>query len=170
MPRFKETTIVNPWYNARKEHSQYDPEFGSRLGLADDTGIDRRRLAMIEAGTSDPTPEEARLIALSCGKPDLQYYYCSEVCPLGRNLPKIVEEQPEATAAQLAISCGKLSDDRDILLQMLSDGRVDENDAPLFQQIVSDMDVLEAKYKNLAVQLERRMNEHEKRSSEEARA
>lgn len=163
MPKFRASTLTNVWYLARKEHSEHDQSFGSREGLEDETGIDHHRLAAIEAGTQNPTPEEARLISLACEREDLQYYYCSECCPLGRNLPKITEESAECLAIQVAISCGKLVSEREMLLNIMADGLVDEAEERAFRKIVDDMHELIGRFKNMEIQVERYRSEHGKK-------
>ena len=67
---------ANMWYKSRLEAAQTNPRLGSREGLAEETGISRNRIVRIEAGTDMPTPDEARLIAMACNKPEIQQYYC----------------------------------------------------------------------------------------------
>ena len=157
MARFEQKAPLSPWKEARKAHAEVNEAYGSMQGLSDDTGIDRRRIGQIEAGTLIPTPSEARIISLACDRPELQYYYCSNLCPLGRNLPKVTEQSPELTAIQLAASCGKLIADREKLLDIMADGVVDEAEYPIYQQIVEDIKELIGRYKTLEADVEKRM-------------
>ena len=51
----------SPFYLARMEAAKVNDRFSSREGAADETGIDRTRLARIELDSITPYPEEVML-------------------------------------------------------------------------------------------------------------
>ena len=53
----------SPFYLARMEAAKVNDRFSSREGAADETGIDRTRLARIELDSITPYPEEVMLLA-----------------------------------------------------------------------------------------------------------
>ncbi len=50
--------------------------------------IDRGRLYRIESGVAEPYPKEVHLMADLYNAPELRNYYCTEICPLGCDMPK----------------------------------------------------------------------------------
>mgnify|MGYP000609262074 CR=1 FL=1 len=64
--------------------AKVNDRFSSREGAADETGIDRTRLARIELDSITPYPEEVMLLADAYDAPQLLNFYCSTCCPIGR--------------------------------------------------------------------------------------
>ena len=63
MPRNATKAADNVFYLARKAAEKCNDHLGSREGAAEETGIDRTRLARIEAGVLVPYPEEVLMMA-----------------------------------------------------------------------------------------------------------
>lgn len=61
----------NVFYLARKAAEKCNDHLGSREGAAEETGIDRTRLARIEAGVLIPYPEEVLMMAHAYQAPQL---------------------------------------------------------------------------------------------------
>ena len=61
----------SPFYLARMEAAKVNDRFSSREGAADETGIDRTRLARIELDSITPYPEEVMLLADAYDAPQL---------------------------------------------------------------------------------------------------
>lgn len=146
---------ANMWYRSRSEAAETNPRLGSREGLAEETGISRNRIVRIEAGTDMPTPDEARLIAMACNKPEIQQYYCRECCPLGRNMPKITDESLDRLTIRAMNSMGKVEAAKELLLSVMADGVVEDEEMPGFQKVIALLDDLNEINVNLKVQLER---------------
>lgn len=84
MSKFATKAADSPFYLARMEASKVNDRLASREGAADETGIDRSRMARVELGSANPTPEEVLLLADTYDAPQLLNYYCSMCCPIGR--------------------------------------------------------------------------------------
>lgn len=84
MPRNATKAADNVFYLARKAAEKCNDHLGSREGAAEETGIDRTRLARIEAGVLVPYPEEVLMMAHAYQAPQLCNHYCASLCPLGK--------------------------------------------------------------------------------------
>ncbi len=72
------------FYLARMAATSFNDKMASREGAAEEIGIDRTRLARIELGSINPYPEEVLLMSDTYDAPQLMNFYCSHVCPIGR--------------------------------------------------------------------------------------
>lgn len=84
MPKNATKAADNVFYLARKAAEKCNDHLGSREGAAEETGIDRTRLARIEAGVLVPYPEEVLMMAHTYQAPQLCNHYCASLCPLGK--------------------------------------------------------------------------------------
>lgn len=82
-------TSVNTFYKARCEAATHNEQLSSREGAVDIMFIDRGRWYRIESGIANPYPEEIRLMADLYSAPELENYYCTNMCPLGGDIPRI---------------------------------------------------------------------------------
>ena len=72
------------FYLARMSATSFNDKMASREGAAEETGIDRTRLARIALGSINPYPEEVLLMSDAYDAPQLMNFYCSRICPIGR--------------------------------------------------------------------------------------
>ena len=84
MPKQSTMCADNVFYKARMAAATCNDRLASREGTAEETSIDRTRLARIELGHLVPYPEEVILMADTYDAPQLTSYYCSALCQLGR--------------------------------------------------------------------------------------
>ena len=116
----------SPFYLARMEAAKVNDRFSSREGAADETGIDRTRLARIELDSITPYPEEVMLLADAYDAPQLLNFYCSTCCPIGRQnvKPCALQEFDRVMMQALAALQGadKVSA---AIISIARDGRVD---------------------------------------------
>ena len=89
MSKFATKAAANMFCQARYEAAKSNERLSSREGAAEEIGIDRARLARIELGSTIPYQEEFLLMADCYKAPELKGNYCREMCPLGKNMPKI---------------------------------------------------------------------------------
>ena len=81
-------TSSNVFYKARCEAAKHNEQLSSREGAADIMSIDRGRLYRIESSIASPYPEEIHMMADLYGAPELENYFCTNMCPLGGNIPR----------------------------------------------------------------------------------
>jgi len=130
----------NVFYEARFEASTKNDRLSSREGAAEELGIDRTRLARIELGSLMPYPEEVLLMADLYNAPELKNYYCREVCPLGYDVPKIELDDLDRITIKALASFRRLSETKDILLDITEDGVISSNEKPELEKILSNLD------------------------------
>ena len=89
MANITDETANNVFYKTRITASKNNEQLSSREGAADILSIDRGRMYRIEKGVANPYPEEVHLMADLYNAPELRNYYCTELCPLGCDMPKV---------------------------------------------------------------------------------
>lgn len=151
--------IENRWCQERYKASAYNGRLSSREGAAEETGIERTRLARIELGTLVPHPEEALLMSDIYRAPELKNFYCRECCPLGKDMPKVDNESLDRLTVRAMSSMGKISRAKDMLLEITEDGVVTEEERPELERIIALLDELTEVKENLKLWLEKNKEE-----------
>ena len=140
MSKFATKAADSPFYLARMEASKVNDRLASREGAADETGIDRSRMARVELGSANPTPEEVLLLADTYDAPQLLNYYCSMCCPIGRQnvKPCALQEFDRVMMQALAALQGtdKISA---AIISIAQDGRVDPGEDVQMGEILAYM-------------------------------
>lgn len=105
MSKFATKAAANMFCQARYEAAKSNERLSSREGAAEEIGIDRTRLARIELGSTIPYQEEVLLMADCYKAPELKGNYCREMCPLGKNMPKIENAGLDLLYVKIASVC-----------------------------------------------------------------
>lgn len=144
MPRNATKAAGNVFYTARKEAEKSNDRMGSREGAAEETGIDRTRLARIEGGVLIPYPEKVWMMAQTYRAPQLCNHYCANLCPLGRKTitPCELLQIDRLTITVLAAMRGA-GHVRDIILDIAGDGEITEEEVPQLEQVVKHLKAME---------------------------
>lgn len=136
-------TSSNVFYKARCEAAKHNEPLSSREGAADIMSIDRGRLYRIESGIANPYPEEIRLMADLYNAPELENYYCTNICPLGGDMPKADIATLDRISIRALSTFRKLGDTKEMLLDVAADGIVDESEKADMQKILENLEELE---------------------------
>jgi hypothetical protein len=136
-------TSSNRFYKARCEAAKHNDQLSSREGAADTMSIDRGRLYRIESGIAVPYPEEIHMMSDLYNAPELENYYCTEMCPLGCDKPKVEVETLDRVALRALSSLRKMTDTEKTLLDITADGVIDESERPDLQKVLDNLDELE---------------------------
>ncbi len=144
-------TASNIFYQARCKASTHNEQLRSREGAADLMSIDRGRLYRIESGVADPYPEEVHLMADLYNAPELRNYYCTEICPLGCDIPKIGAVDLDRITVRALSSFKKIGQTEEILLDIAEDGIISDDERPAMQKVLENLGELEAIAQNLKV-------------------
>ncbi len=136
-------TSANVFYKARCEAATHNEQLSSREGAADIMSIDRGRLYRIESGIANPYPEEIRLMADLYNAPELENYYCTNICPLGGDMPKADIASLDRISIRALSTFRKLGDTKEMLLDVAADGIVDESEKADMQKILENLEELE---------------------------
>lgn len=144
-------TSSNIFFKARCAASTHNERLSSREGAADFLSIDRGRLYRIEKGVANPYPEEVHLMADLYNAPELRNYYCTEICPLGCDMPKVGAVDLDRITVRALSSFKKISQTEKILLDITEDGVISDDERPALQKVLEDLGELEAITQNLKV-------------------
>lgn len=143
MANITEKTSANAFYKARSAASKHNEQLSSREGAADILSIDRGRLYRIEKGIIAPYPEEIHLMADLYNAPELINYYCTNMCPLGKDMPKADLADLDRISIKALATFRKLGETKELLLDITEDGVIDESEKPQLDKILGTLDELE---------------------------
>lgn len=136
-------TSSNTFYKARCEAAAHNEQLSSREGAADIMSIDRGRLYRIESGIANPYPDEICLMADLYNAPELENYFCTNMCPLGVNIPKAEMADLDRISIKALSIFRKLGDTKELLLDITEDGVIDESEKADMQKILENLEELE---------------------------
>ena len=133
--------VGNVFYKARKEASSWNDRLASREGAAEETGLDRTRLAYIELNTLNPHPVEVLILSDAYNAPELCNHYCAKMCPLGMQIVAEVEvTELERAVLQLLNAFKTLPTIKESLIEIAADGVIDEDEKPTMENILARLD------------------------------
>lgn len=157
MSKFATKAADNMFCQARYEAAKSNERLSSREGAAEELGIDRTRLARIELGSTVPYQEEVLLMADMYRAPELRGKYCSEMCPLGKNMPKIIDKDLDRLSLEALSSFRKINEAKELLLDITADGIIQEEEKEDLKKIVETLDELNEITSNLKVWIEKNL-------------
>ncbi len=104
-------------------------------------GFSPERIEKIENGRTQIQPEDVMLLAEYYKMPSLRNYYCTNECPIGqlRELPTESKELAQI-AVETLNAVNRLSRNKDRLLEIVEDGRVQKDEYADFLEIKSTLD------------------------------
>ena len=158
MPKFATKAAENMFCRARYEAAKFNERLNSREGAAEELGIDRTRLARIELGSTIPYQEEVLLMADCYKSPELKGNYCREMCPLGKNMPKVENEGLDRISLRMLASLRKINEAKETLLDITADGIITEEEKPELKKIIQILDEVNGTTQNLKNWIERNLN------------
>ena len=136
-------TSSNVFYKARCAASAHNEQLSSREGAADIMSIDRGRLYRIESGIANPYPEEIRLMADLYNAPELENYYCTNICPLGGGMPKADLADLDRISIKALSTFRKIGETKDLLLDITEDGIISEDEKGDLNKVLENLEELE---------------------------
>lgn len=140
MSKYATKACDNIFCKARYEAAKFNDRLSSREGASEETGIDKTKLSRIELGSVIPYPEEALVMSDIYNAPELRLYYCREMCPLGKDLPKIESADLDRIGIKALSSFRKISAAKDLLLDITEDGVIDENEREDFATVMKTLE------------------------------
>ena len=144
-------TSSNVFYKARCEAAKHNEQLSSREGAADIMSIDRGRLYRIERSIINPYPEEIRLMANLYNAPELQNHYCTSMCPLGSNIPQASAGTLDRISLKMLDAFRKVKDTKELLIDIVADGVIDDSEKPQLDKILGTLDELEQAAQSLKI-------------------
>ena len=137
-------TSSNVFYKARCEASKHNEQLSSREGAADIMSIDRGRLYRIESSIANPYPEEIRLMSDLYNAPELENYYCRNLCPLGKDMPRADISDLDRISIRALSTFRKIGETKELLLDLTEDGVIDDSEKEDMEKILQNLEELEA--------------------------
>lgn len=100
------------------------------------------RIERIESGKVDASPGDVAAMAQCYKDPSLCNYYCAEVCAIGDALetPKIEIKDIARTTLEMLATLNTLNQKKDRLIEIMSDGIIDESEKRDFHSIENNLD------------------------------
>lgn len=157
MSKYATKAADNMFCQARYNAAKFNDRLSSREGAAEELGIDRRRLAKIELGSTVPYQEEVLLMADCYRSPDLKGNFCREMCPLGKNMPKIENENLDRISLRALSSFRKINEAKELLLDITADGIISEEERPDLDKIITTLDEINEVTQNLKNWIEKNL-------------
>lgn len=143
MANITEKTSSNVFYKARCAASKHNEQLSSREAAGEIMAIERGRMYRIEKGNTYPYPEEVHLMADLYNAPELENHYCTEMCALGRDMPKVDLADLDRISLKALATFRRLGETKEFLLDITEDGVIDESEKPQLEQILGTLDELE---------------------------
>lgn len=136
-------TSSNVFYKARCAASKHNEQLSSREGAADIMSIDRGRLYRIESGIINPYPEEVHLMADLYNAPELENYYCTNMCPLGGDMPRIDVADIDRISIRALSTFRKIAETKELLLDITEDGVISDDEKGDLNKVLENLEELE---------------------------
>lgn len=143
MANIAEETSANIFYKARYVASKYNEQLRSREGAAEIMAIDRGRLYRIEKGVTNPYPEEVHLMSGLYNAPELENYFCTNMCPLGKNIPKADVSSLDRISLRAISILREMDSVQELLIDITADGIISQNEVQDMQKILGTLEELE---------------------------
>ncbi|MCX4327836.1 MAG: helix-turn-helix transcriptional regulator [Lachnospiraceae bacterium] len=143
MPNITEKTSSNIFFQARCAAAKHNDQLRSREGAADIMSIDRGRLYRIERGIASPHPEEIHLMADLYNAPELENYFCTKICPLGRNVPKADISSLDRISLRAISVLREMGSVQELLIDITADGVISKDEIEDIHKILRALEELE---------------------------
>lgn len=146
----------NIYCQCRKKAAMYNDKLNSREGAAELLRISPSTLADYELGITKIIPADSIMrMADLYNAPELKNHYCRNCCPLGGDVPVIDMESLDRITVKALSSLRKVQSTRETLLDITEDGVISEDEKPMLEQILKDLDELSSIAHNLRAWIEK---------------
>lgn len=150
----------NMYCKCRLAAAKYNDKLNSREGAAELLGLSPSTLASYELDLTKVVPvENIALMADVYNAPELRRWYCTNVCPLGEDMPKLeLAELDRITVRTLATLRG-LSEVKDNLLDITVDGVISPDEKPKLDYIIQTLKEVTTVAQSLMIWAEKNVKE-----------
>lgn len=114
--------------------------------------ISPERIEKIESGKASPHPEEVLTMEEGYKNPELCNYYCTHECPIGMQyVPEAKLRDFSQVTISIIASINALSEEKDRLIAIASDGRVNDFERKDFDSILAKLDQIDRSIQEMKV-------------------
>lgn len=150
----------NIFCKARLEAAKYNDKLRSRSGAAEALGYaSESTISDWELGLSIPAPEVVLKMSDLYNAPELENYYCTNMCPLGCNMPKVDLEALDRISLRALSTFRKVEETREILLDITADGVIAEDEKADLQKVLCNLEELEQIAQSMKLWVKKNMQE-----------
>ena len=123
------------------------------------TFVSADRIERIESGRSATHPDEVMQMEQGYKSPELSNYYCTHECPIGMKYVEQAElkELPQLTV-ELLSALHAMEEERDRLIDISVDGRVNSTERKQFNIILNKLTVLDRAIRGMRIWIEDAIN------------
>ena len=114
--------------------------------------ISPERIEKIESGRSEPHPDEVMTMEEKYENPELCNYYCTNECPIGmKYVPKAKLSDFSQVTIDIIAALNALSDEKDRMIAIARDGRVNDFERRDFDEILEKLSTLERSIQEMKI-------------------
>lgn len=130
----------NMYCKCRLEAAKYNDKLNSREGAAEMLGLSPSTLASYELGLTKVVPVESIMLMSDVyNAPELKPWYCTNICPLGEDMPKLELEELDRITIKTLATLQHISEVRDDLLDITADGVISPDEKPKLDNIIETL-------------------------------
>lgn len=134
----------NPFCIARLEAAKYNERLFSKEGASELLGVSVSTLSDYELGITKVVPPDMVVkMADLYNAPQLENYYCTNMCPLGGSIPKAEIADLDRITVRTLSAFRKLRNTKELLLDITEDGVIDESEKADMEKVLEDLEELE---------------------------
>lgn len=134
----------NPFCKARLEAAKCNEKLFSKECAAELLGVSASTLSDYELGYTKIVPTDIVIkMADLYNAPELENIYCTEMCPLGYEMPKVSVEGLDHISLSVIYALRKTDEVCDLLVDIARNGVVSEDKKPDMYEILANLKELE---------------------------
>jgi transcriptional regulator with XRE-family HTH domain len=150
----------NIFYKARSAAATCNDSLSSREGAAEVLGIDRTRLARIELGSLNPYPEEVLLMSDAYNAPELNNYFCSQMCPLGcQTVPAAELRSLDRLTIKILSALENAEFVKKTIIEVVQDGKITEDEHQQIDRILKALEDISRTSAEMKIWVEKNIKE-----------
>ena len=113
------------------------------------------RIEKIESGKAAPHPDEVLAMEDCYRNPELSNYYCTHECPIGMKYePEVKLKDLAQVTVELLASLNAMEQEKNRLIEISVDGRVNDFERKDFDQILRKLNALDRSIRSMRLWLE----------------
>ncbi|MBQ7447283.1 MAG: helix-turn-helix transcriptional regulator [Eubacterium sp.] len=148
MPRRSTKENKNIYFQSREEAGL------TRAQASEATYISESRIEKIEYGQMQINPQDVVAMARAYKKPSLCNYYCANDCEIGKeSVPELKFTNLSQIVLMLLNSMNRLNDEKDKLIRISADDKIDPNELSDFVSIKKQLDEISVTIETLKLWL-----------------